>query len=119
MSLLNEETVKQYPLVVAEAQLEGYLLRETFAQLGLPLNIAIEVGTFDTLKHYVARGLGIAVVPGLCVSEEDRARLEIVPVPAELGGDTTYGVVMRNSKHHSRLLVDLLRLLGAGGDVRA
>lgn len=118
MSLLNEETVGQYPLVVAEAQLEGYLLKETFAQHGLPLNVGIEVGTFDTLKIYVARGLGIAVIPGLCVTEADRAHLEIVPIPAELGGDTTYGVVMRNGKHRSRLLVDLLRLLGAGGKIQ-
>lgn len=113
-SLLNEKTVTQYPLVVAEVQLEGYLLRETFAQHGLPLNIGIEVGTVDTLKRYVARGLGIAVTSGLCVTEEDHARLEIVPIPTELGGDSTYGVITRNDKHHTRLLVDLLRLLGVG-----
>jgi DNA-binding transcriptional LysR family regulator len=117
-SLLNEETLRRYPLVVAEVQLEGYLLRETFAQHGLPLNISIEVGTLSTLKRYVARGLGIAVISGLCVSEEDRMRLEIVPIPAELGGDATYGVIMRKDKHRSRLLTDLLRLLGAGGRVR-
>jgi DNA-binding transcriptional LysR family regulator len=113
-SLLNEETVGKYPLVVAEAQIEGYLLKDTFAQLGLPLNVGIEVGTFDTLKTYVARGFGVAVIPGLCVTEEDRTRLEIVPIPTELDADTTYGVVMRNGKHRSRPLADLLRLLGVG-----
>jgi DNA-binding transcriptional LysR family regulator len=113
-SLLNEETVGRYPLVVAEVQIEGYLLKETFAKLDLQLNIGIEVGTFDTLKHYVARGLGIAVIPGLCVTEEDRTRLEIVPIPAELDANTTYGIVMRNGKHRSRTLADLLRLLGVG-----
>ena len=118
LGLLNEETIRQYPLVVAEVQLEGYLLKDTFARLNLPLNVGIEVGTFDTLKHYVARGLGVAVVPGLCVSDEDHARLEAVPIPAELRVDTTYGVVMRKGKHLSRLLTDLLRLLGAKGPVR-
>lgn len=116
--LLNEETVMQFPLVVAEVQLEGYVLGETFARHGLPLNIGIQVGTINTLKQYVARGLGIAVISGLCVTEEDRARLEIVPIPAELGGDSTYGVIMRKGKHRCRLLTDLLRLLGAGGRVR-
>ena len=110
---------QENPLVVAEVQLEGHLLKETFAQHDLPLNIAIEVGTFNTLKHYVARGLGVAVVSGLCASEEDGARLEIVPNPAELGGDSTYGVVMRNNKHRSALLDDLLRLLGVGGQVQS
>ncbi len=117
-SLLNEETIMQYPLVVAEVQLEGYLLNYTFEQLGLPLNIAIEVGTIDTVKHYVARGLGIAAISGLCVTEADHARLEIVPIPKELGGDSTYGVIMRNDKHRTRLLVDLLRLLSVGGKAR-
>lgn len=118
-SLLNEETVRQYPLVVAEVQLEGYVLQETFARHGLPLNVGIEVGSVNTLKQYVARGLGIAVISGLCVTEEDRARLEIVPIPTELGGDSTYGVIMRNDKHRNRLLVDLVRLLGVGGKPRS
>jgi DNA-binding transcriptional LysR family regulator len=90
----------------------------TVARHGLPLNVSIEVSTFETLKNYVARGLGIAVVSGLCVSEADSTQLESVPIPAELGGDTTYGVIMRKGKHRSRLLVDLLRLLGVGGKTR-
>ena len=39
-------------------------------------------------------------------------------LPEELGGDSTYGVVMRRGKHRSRLLADLLRLLGVGGKTR-
>lgn len=114
-TLLNAETMGRYPLIVAEVQLEGYLIGETFARHGLPLHIAMEVGTFETLKHYVARGLGVAVVSGLCLSDGDRARLEIVPIPAELGGAATYGVVVRHDKHRGRLLDDLLRLLGVSG----
>ena len=118
MSLLNETTLRQYPLVVTELQLDHNLLKQTFVEHGLPLNVSIEVSTFDTLKNYVARGLGIAVVSGLCVSAADSAQLESVPIPAELGGDTTYGVIMRQGKHRSRLLVDLLRLLGVGRKMR-
>jgi DNA-binding transcriptional LysR family regulator len=111
-SVVNADTVMQYPLVVAEQQLEGYLLAHTFSKLGLPLNIAIEVGSIDTVKHYVARGLGIAAVSGLCLTEADHARVEVIPIPSEYGGDSTYGVIMRNGKHRSRLMADLLRLLG-------
>jgi DNA-binding transcriptional LysR family regulator len=117
-SLVNAETIMQYPLVVAEVQLEGYLLKHTFTKLGLPLNIAIEVGTIDTVKHYVARGLGIAAISGLCLTEADHARLEIVPIPSELGGDSTYGVIIRKGKHRSLLMVNLLRLLGVAGQIR-
>jgi DNA-binding transcriptional LysR family regulator len=111
--LLNEETLRRYPLIVAEVQLEGYLLKETFAGLKLPLNVGMEVGTFDTLKRYVERGLGIAVVSAMCVTTEDRQRLEVVAVPSELDVDARYGYVMRRDKHQSPLLKDLLRLVKA------
>ena len=118
-SLMNEETIRRYPLVVAEVQIEGYLLKKTFADFKLPLNVGLEVGTLDTLKRYVARGLGVAVVSGLCVTQEDRLRLDIVPVPAELNVDSHYGIVMRRDKHESPLLKNLLTLLhmprGASG----
>ena len=113
--LLNEETLNRYPLIVAEVQLEGYLLKETFAGLRLPLNVGMEVGTFDTLKRYVARGLGIAVVSGMCVTVEDRQRLEVVAVPSELDVDARYDIVMRSDKHQTPLLKDLLRLIKLSG----
>ena len=111
-SLLNEETIKQYPLIVAEVQIEGYTLEDTFTRLGLSLNVGMEVGSVNTLKQYVARNLGVAVIPGLCVTEADRSSLEVVPVPKDLGGDSTYGVVLRKDQHRSRLLTDLLMRLG-------
>ena len=111
-SLLNDETVLRYPLIVSEAQVEGRLLRETLGRLDLPLNIGLEVGTFETLKHYVARGLGIAVVSGLCLTKADRTHFEIVEVPAELGVETTYGVILRRDKNLNRPLTTLLQLLG-------
>jgi DNA-binding transcriptional LysR family regulator len=110
-SLINEETIQRYPLIVAEVQLEGRVLKETFARLKLPLNIGLQVGTIETLKRYVARGLGVAVVSTLCVTEEDRARLEVIPVPEKFGGETRYGVVLRRDKHRGPLLNSLLQLL--------
>jgi DNA-binding transcriptional LysR family regulator len=118
-SLLNDETVLRYPLIVSEAQSEAHLLKDTFGRLNLPLNIGIEVGTFETVKHYVARGLGIAVVSGLCLTIEDRTHLETVEVPAEIGGETIYGVILRHDKSLSRPLTSLLQLLGVESPRRA
>jgi len=64
-------------------------------------------------------GLGVAVVSGLCLVDADRSSMEIVEIPAELGGESTYGVVVRKDKHRSRLLADLLMLLGVGGAKRS
>lgn len=91
------------------------MLKDAFARLGLPLNIGLEVGTLDTVKRYVARGLGVAVVSALCVTEDDRLRLEVVDVPREVGAETIYGVVLRRDKHRSVLLSDLVRLIASRG----
>lgn len=111
-SLLNDETLLRYPLIVSEAQVESNLIKDTLGHLNLPLNIGLEVGTFETLKHYVTRGLGIAVVSGLCLTKADRTHLEAVQVPKELGGETTYGVILRQDKNLNMPLSTLLRLLG-------
>ena len=113
MSLLNEETMARYPLIVAEEQLGGGVLTETFARLKLPLNIGLEVGSLYTLKRYVARGLGVAVTSELSISEEDRLQLDVVAVPPELKADTTLGLVLRRDKHRGPLLKDLLEMLSA------
>jgi DNA-binding transcriptional LysR family regulator len=103
--------VTRYPLIVSEVQLEDHLLEDAFERLKLPLNVALQVGTIDTLKHYVARGLGIAVISALCVTENDQARFEVVTVPPEFTPDTTYGVVLREDKHQGALLKSLLEFL--------
>ena len=111
-SLLNDETILRYPLIVAEAQVESRLLKDTLGRLNLPLNIGLEVGTFETLKHYVARGHGIAVMSGLCLTKADQTLFDTVEVPTELGGETTYGIIVRHDKNLNAPLLTLLQLLG-------
>jgi DNA-binding transcriptional LysR family regulator len=101
----------RYPLIVLEVQREDRRLEQAFERLKLPFDVGLEVSTIDTLKHYVARGLGVGVISAFCVTHEDRARLEVLTIPSELGGDTTYGVVVRRGKHRSALLKHLLATL--------
>jgi len=112
-SLPNEETMRRYPLIILEDQLGGGVFEETFARLNLPPNIGLEVSSLDTLERFVARGVGVGVVPEVWILDEDRMKLDIVPVPPELKADTTYGVVMRRDKHKGLLLKDLLGMLGS------
>ncbi len=98
-SLLDKETVRRYPLIVSEIQLEGHSLKEFFERQGLPLNTGLEVSTIDTLKHYVARGLGIAAVSGLCLNDGDRSQFELIEIPPEQCAKSRYGVILRHDKH--------------------
>ncbi len=110
-ALLNDAVAGRYPLIILEVQREDPRLREAFERLQIPFSVALEVSTIDTLKHYVARGVGVAVISGFSVTEEDRARLEVVEIPQEFGGASTYGVVIRRDKHRTPLLKSLLTIL--------
>jgi len=112
-ALLSDAMTGRYPLIVLEVQREDQRLRQAFESHKVPFTIALEVTTIDTLKHYVARGLGVAVISGFSISPEDRARLEVIAIPDEFGGSTTYGVVLRRDKHRTKLLKDLTAILGA------
>ena len=50
---------------------------ETFARYHTPLQIAAELPTVETIKKFVAMGMGVAFVPRMCVQEE-LARREFV-----------------------------------------
>ena len=112
-ALLSDAMTGRYPLIVLEVQREDQRLRQAFESHNVPFTVALEVTTIDTLKHYVARGLGVAVISGFSISPEDRARLEVIAIPDEFGGGTTYGVVLRRDKHRTPLLKDLVAILGA------
>jgi LysR family transcriptional regulator, cyn operon transcriptional activator len=110
-AMLSDAITGRYPLVILEVQREDSRLREAFERHNVPFTVAFEVSTIDTLKHYVARGMGIAVISGFSVTQEDRARLEVIEIPEEMGGTNRYGVVVRRDKHRTALLKALIALL--------
>ena len=109
--ILTEETLSRYPQVVSEINREQLRVRRTLERLGLPFNVTLEVGNFETVKYYVAHGHGWAVVPGMCLSREDEAIFHIIEVPEELEGNTTYGALLRRDKYISSALRIFLTLL--------
>ncbi len=113
VDLLNAETLKRYQLVVPEIDdPEHQPIAKTLEQRGLPFNVGLEVGSIETVKHYVLRGLGIAVVSEICLTEQDHDALDTIEVPGDVYAGTTYGVVIRYDKHLTAPLGGLLALLG-------
>jgi LysR family cys regulon transcriptional activator len=112
-SLLDQEIVARYPLIVSEAQQEIGVIRRTLEQRGLSLNVGIEVGDMDTLKYYVARGYGIGAVSALCITSDDQDKLDILEIPEKYHSGTTYGVLMRKDKHLSHPIQAFLAAIGA------
>jgi LysR family cys regulon transcriptional activator len=113
--LLRPEVLMRFPLIVPEARDRGYRrLADGLRKLGLPFNVALEVGTMEAVKKYAFQGLGIGVVAGICLVEEDRAQVVAIELPPELDASTTYGVVLRRDKYLTAPIKGLLRLFGAG-----
>ena len=111
--LVDYATVMRNPLIMPEPSDPAHSrVAHALVQLGLPYNVAFEVGTNETVKHYVELGLGVAVLSGICLTEGDRGKLEAIEIPKEFGGTTTYGVVLRRDKYISVSLSRFLSLLG-------
>jgi DNA-binding transcriptional LysR family regulator len=107
----------RYPLIVAEQEeTELAPIREVLSKHDLPYNAQLEVGTVDTVKHYVTEGHGIGIVIGICLTDEDKRKFITLPIPDELWPGTTYGVIMRSDKHQTKPLNRLLSLLREEAD---
>ena len=109
--ILNEETLLRYPQIVSEIDSQDQdRIKEGLERLGLPFNVALEVGNIETVKFYVARGHGIAAVSGMCLTPEDKSTFHIIEIPDEFESEFTYGVILREDKHISPSLRSLLNL---------
>jgi len=115
--ILNKDTLTQFPQVVTTLEDgESDRVREGLKRLGLPFNVALEVGDLDNVKHYAANGHGLAAVNGVCLASEDAKMFHLIEIPDELGGTVTYGVILYKEKYQSQALRRLLELLGVSSD---
>jgi len=106
------EDLSPYGLILPPQRLTTYRLVDlVFQQRQVPYQVAIEVGGWEVIKEYVASGLGISIVTGICITEADRARLAVRNMKRYFP-QRSYGVVMRKGKFLSpeaRAFVDLVK----------
>ena len=106
------EDLSPYGLILPPQRLSTYRLVDlVFQQRQVPYHVAIEVGGWDVIKEYVAMGLGISIVTGICITEADRQRLAVRNM-RQYFPQRSYGVVMRKGKFLSKeaqAFIDLIR----------
>ena len=111
-SEIRLEDLSPYGLILPPQRLTTYRLVDLiFQQRKVPYRVAIEVGGWEVIKQYVAMGLGISIVTGICIGEADHARLAVRNMSAYFP-QRSYGVVVRKGKYLSpeaRAFVDLIR----------
>ena len=101
-----------YGLILPPQRLTTYRMVDlVFQQAQVPYSVAIEVGGWEVIKQYVAMGLGISIVTGICINESDRDRLAVHNM-RRFFPQRSYGVVMRKGKYLSpqaRAFIDLVK----------
>lgn len=101
----------RYPLLFPGSRsITRVLVEEALAKAGLSYQVGLEAGGWEAIKTYAAAGFGVAVVPDLCLTKEDRIRLSVRGTGALFGKDR-YGVVTRRGTALSPAARELIRLV--------
>jgi DNA-binding transcriptional LysR family regulator len=79
---IRAKDLSNYPFIIRE---EGSNTRQTYEDVlkkrGIPLNVALELGSTEAIKQAVSAGLGISIVSPLCIqSERKHKELDILRV---------------------------------------
>jgi LysR family cys regulon transcriptional activator len=70
------DAIARHPLVLLDPSLSGgWNVKRAFERAGLNPDVVLTAGNIDVVKAYVARGLGVAILPSLCVEEDHDAGL--------------------------------------------
>ncbi len=94
------EEVSKHGLILPPRHLSTWkLVEQVFRKYDLPFNVTLETGGWEVVKKYVRLGLGISIVSGLCLEEnEPLARISMrryFPI-------RSYGIIIRKGKYLSR-----------------
>jgi DNA-binding transcriptional LysR family regulator len=104
------EDLSPYGLILPPRRLTTFRLVDLiFQQRQVPYHVAIEVGGWEVIKQYVAMGLGISIVTGICLTAGDKLSVHNM---RQYFPQRSYGVVIRKGKYLSpqaRAFIDLIR----------
>ncbi len=93
---INLKTISKYPLILPPRDQSTWRLVEmVFAEQSLEHEVKLEVGGYDVIKTYVSLGLGISIVMGHCLQQNDR--LHVAPM-ARYFPSRSYGLVLQKGR---------------------
>jgi len=112
LKTIKLEDLSPHGLILPPKRLTTWRLVDlVFQQRRVPYTVALEVGGWEVIKQYVAMGMGISIVTGICLTDADRERLEVRNL-REYFPPRSYGVVVRKGKYLSpqaRAFADLVK----------
>jgi len=101
LSKMEKVTIKdigKYGLILPPRHLSTWhIVKMVFAQHNVNFEVTLEAGGWEVIKRYVSLGQGISIVTDVCIIEEDRAKMNVIPV-SQYFPKRSYGIVTRNGK---------------------
>ena len=101
LSRLDKVTIKdigQYGLILPPRHLSTWhIVKMVFAQHNVNFEVTLEAGGWEVIKRYVSLGQGISIVTDVCITEDDRTSLNVIPI-GRYFPKRSYGIVTRNGK---------------------
>jgi DNA-binding transcriptional LysR family regulator len=103
--------VSPYPLLaLSPGSTSRQFLDMAFQRAGVPMQVAMNLGSIEVIKRFVESGLGVAIVPRIAVAEEtQRGRLVAITSP-DLP-PRAINLVERKDKRRSAAAVAFLHML--------
>ncbi len=106
------EDLSPHPLILPpKRQITWRLVDLVLQQARVPYSVALEVSGWEVIKQYVAMGMGVSIVPAICLNEGDRGRLVSRSLAAWFPA-RSYGIVVRKGRilsPQARAFIDLIR----------
>ena len=73
--------------------------KSSLQAFGVEFNVVIRAGGWSAIKRYVEAGLGIAIIPSICITDKDP--LSIIPLSQHFDV-RSHGIYLRADKRLSR-----------------
>ncbi|MFT5505231.1 MAG: DNA-binding transcriptional LysR family regulator [Gammaproteobacteria bacterium] len=101
LSQMEKITIKdigKYGLILPPRHLSTWhIVKMVFAQHNVNFQVTLEAGGWEVIKRYVSLGQGISIVTNVCITDDDRDRMHIIPVD-QYFPRRSYGIVTRKGK---------------------
>jgi len=105
--------ISPYGLILPPRHLSTWrIVKMVFAQHNINYTVNLEAGGWEVIKRYVKIGMGISIVTDVCITEQDRQDLTIIPLDKYFP-KRSYGIVTRKGKFLStpaERFIDLMKL---------
>ncbi len=105
------ETIARAPFIFfPQTSTIAPLIEESFASRGLDLNVVLVLNNFNSVKRYVALGIGVSILDDFTLYQEDNDTLDTFSLPPFFEV-REYGLLFRKQKYLSPAVKAFLRTI--------